>query len=314
MTQYFLLALNAVVPFIFYMAFGYVVVHGFKMTDSDFLTRLNKLVFKCFFPVLMFNNFSKMDFSGGVKGGFILFTAAAVLLLISLLVLTMGFFVKENARKGVVIQAIFRSNAILFALPLAESVFGDEGILAASLLTAIVVPLYNISAVIVLEYYSGQKPSVKKLLKGIITNPLIMGAIAGTIFLLLKIQLPTCVAKPVNAIADMTTPVSLFILGGTLKLSSFRKDLKVISISMGLKLIVIPAIALVAMLPFAFTPAQRFVVFAVFATPVAVSSFTMAANMGGDADLAGEFVAVSTIASLFTLFVWIVFLKSMGIV
>ncbi len=178
MTQYFLLALNAVVPFIFYMTFGYAVVHGFKMTDSDFLTRLNRLVFKCFFPVLMFNNFSKMDFSGGVKGGFILFTAAAVLLLISLLVLTMGFFVKENARKGVVI----------------------------------------------------------------------------------------------------------------------------------------PAIALVAMLPFAFTPAQRFVVFAVFATPVAVSSFTMAANMGGDADLAGEFVAVSTIASLFTLFVWIVFLKSMGIV
>lgn len=210
MTQDFLLALNAVVPFIFYMTFGYAVVHGFKMTDSDFLTRLNRLVFKCFFPVLMFNNFSKMDFSGGVKGGFILFTAAAVLLL--------------------------------------------------------------------------------------------------------KIQLPTCVAKPVNAIADMTTPISLFILGGTLKLSSFRKDLKVISISMGLKLIVIPAIALVAMLPFAFTPAQRFVVFAVFATPVAVSSFTMAANMGGDADLAGEFVAVSTIASLFTLFVWIVFLKSMGIV
>ncbi len=314
MSQYFLLALNAVVPFILYMTFGYVVVHGFKLTDSEFLSRLNRLVFRCFFPILMFNNFSKMDFSGGVKGGFIVFTGTAILLLIAILVLTMGFFVKENARKGVVIQAIFRSNAILFALPLAESVFGDEGITAASMLTAIVVPLYNIFAVIVLEYYSGQKPSVKKLLKGIITNPLIMGAIAGTLFLVLKLQFPTCVSKPIKAIADMTTPISLFILGGTLKLTSFRRDAKVITISMFLKLIVIPAIVLVAMLPFAFTPAQRFTVFAVFATPVAVSSFTMAANMGGDADLAGEFVAVSTIVSLFTLFVWIVFLKSMGIV
>ncbi len=314
MTQYFSVALNAVMPFIIYMAFGFSAVHLFKVTDSPFLTKLNRMVFQCFFPVLMFNNFSNMDFSRGINGGFVIFAVAGLMLLLIVLFMTVRVFVHENARKGVVIQAIFRSNTVLFALPLAESVFGEAGTAAASMLIAVLVPIYNIFAVIILEYYSGKKPSAGKLLKGIITNPLIMGALAGTVFLLLKLQLPAFLAKPVKAFSDLATPLSLFILGGTLKLSSFRRDLRVITVSLSLKLIIIPAIAILAMIPFDFTAVQRFVVFISFATPIAVSSFSMAANMGGDADLAAEFVAVSTVASLFTLFVWIVLLKTLAVI
>lgn len=310
MGEYFILAVNAVIPFILYMAFGYATVHFFKMTDEAFLTKLNTMVFKCFFPVLMFNNFYKMDLSQGFEGSFILFTLAAVLVLVLLLFLTVGRLVKDHARTGVIIQAVFRSNAILFALPLSESVFGDAGVQASSMLVAVIVPIYNIIAVIVLEYYNGSRPSAWGLLKRVLTNPLIMGAIAGGLFLLLKLSLPSFVSKPVGAVADMTTPLSLFILGGTLHFKAFGGNLKTVSLSMLFKLILIPAILVLLMTLTDFTGAQRFAVFCIFATPVAVSSYTMASNMGGDSELAGQFVAVSTIASLFTIFCWIVLLKT----
>ena len=314
MYAYFSLAFNAVMPFILYMAFGYATVHLFKQTREDFLTKLNSLTFRCFFPILMFNNFYKMDLSGGFRGGFILFSLIAVLSLVALLFLTVGRLVHEHARTGVIIQAIFRSNSILFALPLSQSVFGEAGVQASSMLVAVIVPLYNILAVIVLEYYNGTRPTAWELLKRILTNPLIMGAIAGCIFLLLKVKLPGFIAKPVGAFADLTTPLSLFILGGMLHFSSFKRNLKVISLSMLFKLILFPALLVLLMLLFDFTGAERFAVFCLFATPVAVSSYTMAANMGGEEELAGHFVAFSTIASLFTIFGWIVALKALSFI
>ena len=49
-------------------------------------------------------------------------------------------------------------------------------------------------------------------------------------------------------------------------------------------------------------------VFSAFATPVAAASYPMALSMGGDADLAGEYVVVTTLTSLLTIFLWILYL------
>ena len=48
-----------------------------------------------------------------------------------------------------------------------------------------------------------------------------------------------------------------------------------------------------------------------FGSPVATSSFAMAQQMGGDSDLAGQLVVYTSIFSIFTMFLWIVVLKSL---
>ena len=307
------IAANAVIPFIIYIAFGYA-VRGFKIVTEDFLRKLNQIVFKCFFPILMFNNFSQMDLGKTLSGRFLISFLGAFAVVFILACLLVPVFVKENPRRGVIIQALFRSNAILFALPLAESVSGTEGYMLASLCVSFTVPIYNVLAVVVLEYYSGKKPSPLQLLKKVLTNPLILGAIAGALFLLLPFDLPVFLAKPVKAFTDLTTPLSLFILGGTLHFSAFGKNMQAILVTMGLKLVLIPLALVLVSVPLGFSGIERFVALIFFATPVAVSSYTMAANMGGDDELAGHFVAVSTALSLFTLFGWIYVLKSMGLI
>lgn len=300
------IAFNAIMPFVVYMAVGWL-SRSLGLTDDEFLTRMNRMIFKMFFPLIMFRNFYNMDTSGGIRFGYVVFAFVLLSGLFIALMFIIGktSIVRENPRKSVVIQGIFRSNAILFALPLCSSVFGDAGAGAAALLLTIIVPAFNILAVVDLEYFSGKTPTAAELIKRIITNPLILGAIAGVIFLLLPFRLPKFIEDPMEAFASLTTPMALFILGGSLKFSSIRRDMNAITMTLVFRLIIVPGIALLLMRLFAFEPAERFAVFAIFGSPVAFSSYPMAASMGGDADLAGEIVAFSTIISLFTLFVWI---------
>ncbi len=309
----FMLALDSVVPFLIYMAFGYAVVRASVITESG-LHKTNTIVFRCFFPILMFKNFYTMDLSKSFDIKAIFFTVASSFILIFIYIAIVRKATSVNARRSVIIQALFRSNTVLFSLPLALSVCGESGSNLASVLVAIMVPINNIAAVSILEYYSGKKLRPLELLKDLITNPLILGAVLGSIALVFKINFPACVYKPIEAFSNLTTPISLFILGGTLHFSSVFKEIKTISIVMLFKLILVPAIIVLITYLIGFSGEQIFVILTIFATPVAVASYTMACNMGGDGNLAGELVASSTILSIFTIFLWIVALRSIGIV
>ncbi len=309
----FIVAVNAVVPFLFYISLGFLSRHV-GMTDDGFLKKLNQIVFKAFFPFLMFNNMYQIDSNFVLDGKLLALGVGCLLGLIVLLLLIVPRLVPGNPQRGVVIQAIYRSNFVLFAIPLTESVFGPENATLASMMVAIVIPIYNVTAVMILEYFRGGRMRPAVLVKNICTNPLILGAAVGLIFYLLHIRLPQCIAKPISQISGLTTPLALFVLGGTLKFSSVRGNAKCLAAALSIKMILLPALVMPAAVLAGLGPLERFVLFTMFATPVAASSYPMAQNMGGDGDLAGEFVVVSTVASVFTLFFWIFCLKSIGMI
>lgn len=308
----FFVALNAVVPFLIYISFGYVIRMS-KLVDEDFMKKMNQLVFKAFFPIMMFHTVYKNEEYFHFNTRLIPISIVSVLLTIFLLVLIVPHFVKENPKRSVIIQAVYRSNFVLFAIPLTENVFGAKGSAVAAMMVSIIVPLYNIAAVALLESYRGGKIQPAQLLWKVLQNPLILGTLVGFLFIGLKITLPDCILKPVSQFANLSTPLALFILGGTLRFSSMSHHMKYILPSMGVKLILLPALAIAAALLFGFNPAERFVYFTMFATPVAASSYPMAENMGGDGPLAGEFVVFSTAMSVVTIFLWIFFLNTAGL-
>lgn len=221
---------------------------------------------------------------------------------------------EDNRRRGVLIQCLNRSNIVLYALGMAESLFGSEGTALASVIIAVFVPVYNISAIIVLEYYGGSSPRPKELLARIIQNPLFLGAVIGLLFSAAGLKLPAFLETAVTKLSSMTTPLAMIILGGTIHASGIRKNLKCIISLLGVKLIVIPAAAVCSAVFLKMTPLEIFIIFIMFGTPVSANAYTMSQNMGGDGELAGELVAVSTIASMFTLFAWISFLRMMMII
>ncbi len=311
----FFIAANAVIPFICYMMYGYIIRHlGFG--DEAFYNKLNQIVFKAFFPLLMFNNLYTADVDIGGNVSLIAIFAGVLIAIILLCILLVPVFVKENPRKPVIIQSIWRSNTLMFAYPLCVSMYGDDYGALAALVIATIVPIYNIGAVIIFSLFdrsTGSKVDVRKIVINILTNPLIVGAIAGSIFKFAGWQIPTSVMKPIGDFASMTTPISIFILGATLSLPDIGKNVNVIVTTIFLKLIAVPAFILVLMYMIGYRGPELFIAFSLYATPIAGASFPMAQNMGGDGELQGQLLAISTVLSLFTIFFWIMSLTAVGI-
>jgi len=311
--EVFSIALNAVLPFVMYMAFGYG-IRSAGVADMAFLRKLNSVMFTAFFPLMMFNNIYNMDVNEGLSLRFVAFAYITVLSVILLLVLLVPRFIRDRRQIPVVIQGVYRSNILLFAIPLTANLLGEGAVSLATALVVLVVPTYNVVAVILLEAYAGTGRSApSKLVLTILRNPLILGAIVAGVFRALNIVLPPVVMKVVKQYSDMATPLALFILGGTLQFSSMKKNAKVITAVAALRLFIVPAIMLALATVLGFSRVERFVVFTLFATPMAAAAFPMAQAMGADADLAGELIAVTTTGSVITMFLWILFMQSFGL-
>lgn len=308
-----LVALNAVVPFLCYIAFGYG-VREIGLAEESFLKKLNQLVFKAFFPIMMFCNLYSIDPGHSLNTKFIVFFLVSIFCVVGLSILIVPRIVKENPRRGVIIQALYRSNTVLFMLPMIASIYGDSAQAEGTMVIAIAVPLYNVLAVVILESFRGGKISPLRLLKNILTNPMIAGALAGLLFFFLKIPIASCIWKPLEQFGDLCTPLGMFVLGGTLKFSKLRSDMRCVSIVLFVKMIFIPGVIFAIGYLLGLDKLERFIMLALYATPVAAASFPMATNMGGDGDLAGELVAVSTAISVITLFLWIFILKNIGLI
>ena len=292
----FLVAVNAVIPFFCYLALGYTMkIRG--VVKEEFLQKLNQMVFRVFYPFMTFYNIYKADAESLPRPLLLIFTGASILIVEAILIV------------------IIRSNFVLFGLPLTIAVFGDSAASIAAMMVTVVVSIYNTTSVFILEMFNGEgKSDIKKTLKAVAANPLLQGAIVGLIFFFLGIKLPGSLVTPIAAFSNMTSPLAIYVLGGTLQFKAIRKNLKYLVPTLTCKLFILPAIIIAIAYTFGLRGLELFLLIAVYATPVAAASYPMAQNMGGDGELAGQFVVISTAVSMFTLFLWIFFMKSVGLI
>ena len=308
-----IISFNVVLPLFFAMALGYT-LKRFGMYDAVTLKTINKLVFKVFLPVYLFYSIYSTDLSVAFNPKVMIFAVLAILIWFLLLMFVVPLIEKDNAKRGVMVQAMFRSNFVLFGLPVAVSLCGEDKIGITSLLMGIVIPIYNVLAVITLEAFRGGKPSGKKILAGIVKNPLIIASVLGVGFYLLKINLPYAVEKTVVDFGKVATPLALMALGGEFRFSKVKGDLKQLMISVVGKLVLCPLFMVTAGILLGFRNEILVPILLMSGAPTAVSSYTMAQQMGGDGELAGEVVVFTTGVSIITIFIWIFVLKQFNFI
>ena len=313
MFESFLVALNAVAPFLVLLSVGFLAVRT-GLTDRAFMNRLNALNFRLFFPFLMFNNVYSARPEDLPSPALMIFGPVSVLLLIAVLLAVVPRIVKENPRRGTIIQAVFRSNFIIYGIPLTASVFGPERSSVCGMMVMIMVTLFNTAAVTVLEIFrEGGRVRPKQLLLGLVRNPLLQGCAVGLLFYLLRVRLPDFIASPVSSLASLATTLAMIALGASLVFEDLKKNRRTITAVLVLRLVLLPLI----MLPLAWLLGLRgvelFLVLMIFGTPVATASYPMAQKMGGDGQLAGQLVFVSTVASLGTVFLFIYAMSRLGL-
>ena len=308
----FIVALSAVIPLFCLMAIGAMVKWRRWLTDEE-LNHMNRMVFRVFFFCLMFHSIYTTDLATTFRPKLMLFGAGAVLTVFIILMLVVPKIETENKKRGVIVQAIFRSNFVLMGIPIVSNIFGDKDIAVTTMMIAVIIPMYNVLAVLALETFRGGKFALVPIIKGLMKNPMLLGGILGAILLISGIHIPAPILKPFGQISAATTPVALIILGASFKLGSTHEHRRQLLTCIFGRLILVPSIILTVAILLGFRGIEFVTLIAIFCTPCAVVSFAMAQQMGGDADLAGNCVVFTSALSCFTIFCWILLFKTLGI-
>ncbi len=311
-----LFSCNVVVPIFLLIVLGYVLTRV-KLWDEHFLKVANNVCFKCLLPVLLFYNVASANIFEVFNGKLILYVCLCACVLCGALFVIVPLFVKDNKRKGVMIQGTFRSNFLLFGVPLGLSIGGTAGSTLAAVVASFYVPVINMLSVISLYVFSESKDkNLKAALIGIVKNPLIIGGVSGLLFSLVRntigFEIPTMLDTTLNNIKSTATPFAFLILGGDLKFGNLLKNVKFSAMSVLGKIVIIPAVMITVSALLGFNQLEMAILIAVFATPNAVSSYAMARNYEADYELAGEIITLGTLFSIITIFIFITLSKSFG--
>ena len=306
-----LFSLNATVPVFLMMVFGWF-VHRFGLLDDHATAQINKFVFKLLLPALLFMDLSTADFKAVWDGRFVLFCVCVTLISVGIAFLY-SIPHRDGAERGEIIQASYRSSAAILGIAFVNNIYGHATM--AALMIAGTVPIYNIVAVIALSLTSpdnkGGRGVYLNTLKGIVTNPIILGIIAGLLWSIIGIPQPFIMSKSISYLGSMATPLSLIALGASFKFSEARDKLGVTLGIAFLKLVFFASVFLPVAVHFGFRGEKLIAILVMLGSATTGSCFVMAKNFGHKGVITSFTVMITTMLSSVTLTTWLFILKSL---
>lgn len=308
----FFLAVSVVLPLLIYMMVG-MLIRRLGILTEEHLKAMNKMIFRIMIPLALFFNVYRADIRSAVRLGLCLYVLCCVIIIFLLLWKFTGRWEKDAPTAATMVQGMYRSNFVLFGSAIAVSLCGADGQAAIAALAAVVVPAFNILAVILFEMTKGVKIRIRKLILEIFKNPLVDAGILGILVSTAKIRFPELLITPLETIGGIATPLALVVLGGLLSAKSISAHKWHLLLVAAFRLIIIPLAAVSVGILLGFRNDALVAILAVFASPTAVASTPMAQAMGGNGILAGEIVAVTSAGCIMTIFLWVMALSGMGV-
>ena len=263
----------------------------------------DRLVYWLLFPALLFQETSRAPLSDGVLGHYALILLGAMLLAGFASLAIARAAGSPNAAAGSIFQGAMRHNTFI-AFAVCDSLFGAAGMAQAALATAVLVPATNVAAVSVLVLLQHDHASGglrRRLIQELVRNPLLIAIALGLACNIAGLQMPQILSDGVALLARVALPLALLCVGAALRIRALRQAGFPTLISLIGKLALYPAaiFALVGLVGLTGMPA---VVAAIYgAVPTAVSSYALARQLGGDAELMAVIITAQTLAAILTM-------------
>jgi malonate transporter len=277
-----------------------------QIVSDQFWAPAEQLTYYVFFPALLVQTTSKADM------GQIDVAPMAFVVMISLIFVA-AITVKSRPWLGIndptftsVFQGSIRFNTYV-GIAAASALWGEPGLTLISICVAFCVPLVNVLCVVVMETYGEKEvqneglPKAKTLLRAVLKNPLILACIFGLGLNSLDLSLPPILEPLLEILARASLPIGLLCVGAGLSFSALKKAGKTVAISSGVKLVFVPIVALVACLAFGVEGLTRDLCIFFAGLPVATSSFILARQMGGNAQIMSSIITVTTLGAMISL-------------
>jgi len=291
-------SLNATVPVFFMIFLGYF-LRKWNILAEDTPRKLNKLIFNVLIPVLLFRDISETHISEAFSLSFFIFCLVVTLIMFLIVWVYAIFFVPRKSR-GSFIVCSCRGSAAVLGIAFAENLYGNSGMVPVMILGS--VPVYNIMSVVLYSIYSGKKvPPAREIIINVLKNPIIIGAVLGVLFSVIKVDFPPIVDKCISNVASLATPLALLMVGAGFDLLVARKKLGLISLASAFKLVIFPAVFLPIAAALGFFGQEMIALVVMCGSPATVAAYIMAAGMGNDEDLASGVVVLTTVISSVTI-------------
>ena len=309
--------LQSVVPVFVLVAAG-VVLRRYRFLDGGFIDAANALVYYILLPVLLFHEISGTDFRAAfnlplLAGGYA--ATVAVFLVAFLLARLLGI---GPAETGAFVQGTFRANLAYVGLPIVFSAVGQAGLRKAGIFLGFIVPLLNALSVTALMLPHGKgkgegfASAAGRVAWQIVTNPIILACLAGVVWSVLRLPVPTMLRRSMALLAPATLPLSLLCLGGSFSFERAREGLAVAALAAFLKVVALTGLGIAFYRWMGVGGDDLRIGAIMLGCPTAVVTYVMATRLRGDAELAGTIVIVSTAASAASITGWLFLLRFMG--
>ena len=312
-TQNLQFSFEVVAPVFCIVLLGFVLRRR-QMITAEFISVSSRLVFHITLPIFVFVKLANADFLQAFDGRIVGLAVGSTLCVYLFAWILAAVMIEDGKSQGAFIQGVYRSNYAIIGFAIVFNMHGDAGLNKAVILLSIILPLYNLLAILALTIPARQgRVSKKELLANILTNPLNIAALCGIGVSVLRLPLGRVVVDTANYLAALTLPLALIGIGGSLTFQSATSCLKEAALASGIKIVAYPLIFGSIAYGFGFRGEDFGVLFVLFASPTAVVSFIMAQATGNNADLAANIVLFSTIGSVITLPTGIFLLRSFGL-
>ncbi|MDD9175182.1 AEC family transporter [Aliivibrio sp. S2TY2] len=297
------------------MLFLGVLLKRTHLINDNFIEVSSKLVFQVTLPAMLFLSIVNANHDFASSSHLIIYGLIANFLFFIFTIYSTRFTFKNKQDHGVIIQGGFRSNTAIIALAYVANAYGNAGVALAAIYVAATTILYNIQAVIALTPKDdNDKQAFGVIVKTLTKNPLIISIILGIACSSLSVPIPKIITQAGQYFANMTLPLALLCAGGSLNLTSMKKDNLATWFATSYKLILSPAFITIGGILLGFRGLDLGLLFFMSAAPTAAASYVMARAMGGNATLAANIIAQTTVASLVTCTLGIFILSSFGLI
>ncbi len=295
-----LLLLKQIISMMIMIGCGMLLVKTGKVKSENSET-LSIITIYLILPCLVVNSF-QIEITPNVRKGFLAAVAAAVLIHILLLILCRVFRAVWHLQT-IEEASVFYSNCGNMIIPLVASVLGKDMVIYASAFVAVqTILIWTHGHVLI----SGKKASDWK---AILTNPNLIAIAIGLVLFAFGIKLPEIILIPLDGIASVVGPVSMFTIGMIISRVEWKRIFVRgrLYLIMVLKMIAVPAAVLALLfllrniIPLENGKEIFLVSFLAVTAPTATSVMQMANVYHTDAVYAGMINAMTTVVCVFTM-------------
>lgn len=297
------MGINIISPVFFVLLIGYFAKQK-GYIDNNFVDKGTWIVFYLALPFKLFYDVKNARIES-LHPKYVAYILLGVIFIIFIsIIIAKSLKIKDKRKLSAFVHCAYRSNFVYVGFPILDIIYnGAPSMEHMIVIISFGLTLYNISAIVLLTYYSEaeeKRISILDIIIKILKNPMIAGVVFGAIFNFLHLPVYQGVDRAIEMVAKISTPMSLILIGASLNFESSKSDFRLMFISAFIKTVVAPALLIPIGVKLGFTNMELGIAYVFWATPCAANCFIFTKQMNSDYEFASKVITLSFVMSIIT--------------